>query len=44
MLKKDILSHKWANDEGALVGMCEKNEELWLSIVAHWKFAMAYTQ
>jgi hypothetical protein len=38
-----IWCHRSASDEGALIGMCGRNEELWLSVAAHWRIAMACT-
>ncbi len=37
-----MLYHTLVNDGGALAGMCGRDEELWLSVVAHWRIAMAY--
>jgi hypothetical protein len=39
-----ILCHKSTSDGGALVGMCERDEELWLSVTACWKIAMAWVR
>jgi hypothetical protein len=36
-----ILCHKSASDGGALVGMCGREEELWLSVAARIRIVMA---
>lgn len=38
----DILCRKSTSDGDAVVGMCEKDEELWLSVAARWKIAMVF--
>jgi hypothetical protein len=37
----NILCRKSANDGGALVGMCGRDEELWLSMATCLRIAMA---
>jgi hypothetical protein len=36
-----ILCHKLAGDGGALVGMCGRDEKLWLNVATRWRIAMA---
>jgi hypothetical protein len=36
-----ILCHKSTNDGGALVGMCGRDEDLWLSVATCWRIMMA---
>jgi selenophosphate synthetase-related protein len=38
--KKAIICHKSANDGGALIMMCGRNEKPQPSAIAHWKIVM----
>ncbi len=40
--KKAIVYHKLPNDKGALVGMCERDEECFPNATTHWRIIMDY--
>ncbi len=42
LMLNNILCCKSANNGGALVGMCGRDEELWLSVATCLRIAMAY--
>ncbi len=42
MLKGSATCYKLINDGDALVGMCEKNEKLWLNMTIHSRIVIVY--